>query len=479
MHKLGTIDISIIIIYAILCLVVAFKYVGKIRNIQEFALGGTFSTRVLAATLFATYTGAGLLLGYIERVYAVGLIFALTAIIEPISWLVTAKFVCNNIEYFKKSGCLSIGDIMQLLYGNIGRWTANILSIAYSVGVIAIQIKATGYLLEYFLYIPERYGAVIGFAIVVTYAYFGGIRAVVFTDALQSLVFLVGIPAACFAAYYALGGYTELINHIPLKHRTVDLTHDNIILLISCVIYSVTPLSSIAYVQRFLIAKSTIQLKQALYYAFFIAIPFYVIIILTGFVTLATIPDHSPQLAFYELITNNLPIGIKGLVIAGILAAIMSTSDSYLNSASVMLSRNIIKPLMPNMSDKTELGLAKFATLLFSFIALFLAFMGQGLAKILWLTENFWTPFIVVPLIAGFLKFRTNSTSFKGSLIIALIFVCSGRIIAGEFGIVSIAFGLFGSAIGLLGTHKLQGKSLGKSTQIKDTKKAPMEFYRS
>lgn len=456
MNKLNIIDTTVIVIYAILCLFIAFRVIGKIRNIQEYAIGGVFSTRVLAATLFATYTGAGVLLGYIEKVYEIGLFFTFIILTEPLIWIITARVFTKNIEYFKRKGCMSISDIMQLLYGSFGKWVSNILSIALSVGVIAIQIKAIGYLSQYFLGLPEYVGAFIGFAIVIIYSFFGGIRAVIFTDVLQSLVFLVGIPTACFIAYYNLGGYTEIINTIPEHHKAIELTRDNIMLIVCCALYNLIPFTEIAFVQRFLIAKDSTQLKNALYYAFLLTVPFYVIIVLAGFVTLATVPDTTANLAFYELITTNLPTGIKGLVVAGLLAAIMSTADSFLNSASVMFAHNIMKPIFPNISARTELSLAKLATIFFSLLALIIAFTGESLAKIMWVAENFWTPFIVIPLVAGFLKFYTNSTSFKVSLFFALAGVMIGGYIAGEFGRISGFFGLMGSTIGFFGSHYLQ-----------------------
>lgn len=466
LHKLGLFDVCILVFYMILCFVVAFKNMGKIRNIKEYAMGGAFSTRVLAATFFATFTGAGPILGYIEKIHEVGLLFALAIILEPITWFTTSKILSNNIEYFKAKGCMSVSDIMQVLYGSSGKWVCNVLSIGLSIGTIAVQIKAIGYLSEYFIGLPEVYGAVMGFAIVVAYSFFGGIRAVIFTDVLQSLVFLVGIPIACFTAYYTLGGYTELINNIPQKHKVLEMSQSDTIMLISCLLCTLIPFSGLAFVQRFLIAKDSVQLRAALHHTFLIAIPFYFIIILTGFITVASLPAMESKLAFYELVTNNLPLGVKGLVIAGLLAAIMSTADSYLNSASVMFAHNIAKPLFPSISPRIELWLAKLATLIFSAISLWMTFMGGNLIELMWLSENFWTPFVVVPLLAGFLKFYTNTLSFVGSLIIAFFFLWLGKYISGEFGIVSAFLGIIGSAIGLIVAHKLQQLPVSRTQDI-------------
>lgn len=462
MHKLNIIDAFVIAAYIILCLFIAFRSIGKIKNIRDYTIGGNFSTRVLAATFFATFTGAGVILGYIERIHEVGLIFAAAMIFEPIAWIVTAKVFCNNIDYFKNKGCMSISDIMAVLYGDAGKWTSNISSLLLSIGTIALQIKAIGYLSEYFLGVPEIYGAMLGFAIVLTYSYFGGIRAVIFTDVLQSIVFLVGIPIACFAAYYSLGGYTALISHLPSSHKAIEMSSDNIMLLVGGMIYSLLPLSELAFVQRFLIARNAEQLRKALHHTFLLAIPFSMIVALTGFITVASISDTSSRLAFYELITNHLPVGIKGLVIAGLLAAIMSTADSFLNSASVLFAHNIMKPLFPRMEKSTELRLAKIASIAFSVLGLTLAFTGESLAKILWISENFWAPFTIVPLAAGFLKFYTNSTSFLGSLICAIAFIFLGRLVAGEFGIVSMIFGIAGNAFGLFFTHFMQARLMGR-----------------
>jgi solute:Na+ symporter, SSS family len=462
---LSLIDNAVIFAYSITCIIIAFLCAGKITSLKEYALGGRYSDKILTATFFATSTGAATILGSIEKINASGLLYAIIELSSPLAWLSTAFIFSRNISFFKNKGCLSITDIMQLLYGKIGGYASNILSTAMTIGVLAIHIKAIGYVSLYFLGVSELHGAIIGLLVIVIYSYFGGVRAVIFTDALQAIVFLVGIPAACFTAFYSLGGYTQFIESIPAPHKVIELTNENILTLGSCFIFSIIPFTEVAYVQRFLIAEDIQQLKRALYNTFLLLLPFYLILILTGFITIAISPESSSKLAFFDLITNHLPIGIKGLVVAGLIAAIMSTADSFLNSASVMFAHNIVRPLLPKISEKTELQAAKFGTILLSIVSFILAYSFTSIVQLIWIYENCWPPFIIAPLVAGFFRFYTTEKSFIVSLLFAASFLILSRYVSGQFNIFTAVMGMTGSAIGLIVGHYSQGFQLKRGDE--------------
>lgn len=460
--KLHLIDLSIIALYLIFCLALGLKKFSSVKNIRDYTLGDAMiPSTTLMATLFATYIGAGSTVGNIEKIHSMGLIFALAMAFSPLIWLTTAKIFANHIEYFKRQGCMSISDVMGVLYGNYARWFTSVMYLVMSIGILAMQVTAIGYLLHYFLGISKLVGILIGFGALTLYSTLGGIRAVVATDVFQSLILFIGIPAACFAAYFDIGGYSALISKLPATHTTVDWSNANLALFLSLIVYFIIPVSSGSYIQRFLMAGDSKQLKKALYSNALISIPFVLIICMVGFIVKAKAPDINSNTAFFYLIDNHLPPVIVGLVIAGILAAIMSTADSWLNTASVLVAHDIIKALFPKISDKRELLIARLSVIGLGALATFLAVSeNKSILGLEWLVSNFWEPLVLVPIALGFLKLRNNPKSFGFGILVGISSVLAGRYITGEFATLSLLAGIIGTSTSMVIAHYAQGLHL-------------------
>ncbi|MHC0449568.1 MAG: hypothetical protein ACRY3E_05785, partial [Candidatus Lariskella arthropodorum] len=145
------IDSIIVSIYLVLCIFIGlYKSKSKsVRTLKEYTLGrGYFSNIVIITTLFTTHIGAVSVMGGIEEVYTLGMFFVVTRLLSPLFWLIMARIYGDNIDQFRN--LMSLSDIMVLLYGKIGRWITNIFSMLLSIGVVAIQAKAMGYLVNYF-----------------------------------------------------------------------------------------------------------------------------------------------------------------------------------------------------------------------------------------------------------------------------------------------------------------------------------------
>ena len=449
------IGVTIICAYLIGCLIVGFYKSRKIKNITEYTLGGKkFATIVIVSTIFATHIGASSTIGTVEKVYSLGLFFAVVCFFSPLLWLIMVQIFGKNIDQF--NGCLSISDVMGKLYGETGRWITNTAAMVLSFGAVGIQVLATGYIFNYFLGMSHLNGILIGMGVLVCYSTFGGVRAVALTDVFQFFVFFVAIPVACIFALDDIGGFEGLVEKLPPDHLTIDLTSQNIWLFLSLMIYNLTPLVGGAFIQRFLIAQNSKQLIKSLKIIASVHLPLTIVICLIGFIMKANAPDIDPSTAFMYFVERYLYVGIKGLMIAGMLAVIMSTADSWLNYASILCAHDVCKRLFPDISDKQELNIARLSTLGIGIVGIFIALKGKGIMELVWAADNFWIPLITVPLSAGFLKFRTNSKSFIASSVVAVSFTCLGAYIEGTFATISLVLGLIGSTIGLFGMHYYQ-----------------------
>lgn len=467
MHNLHAIDIAVIISYLIGCLIIGFISSKKIQNIKDYAVGRYVPTVMLIGTFLATDIGAGSTVGVVEKVYSMGLLFAIAIMFKPMFWLIASTLFSKKIEYFRSKGCISVSDIIEVLYGKTARWITNIMAIAMSIGILALQISAMGYLFGYFLDISPTHCALLAFSVLVTYSFFGGIRAIILTDVVQAAIFFIGIPMACFMAYSDLHmSYSEILASLPASHSSIDITVPNVLILLSMILHSMLAIVDGPIVQRYLMASNEKQAKQVFKTCFMLAVPIIFVICFVGMIMKLKAPEINPSTAFFFLIDNYLPVGAKGFLIAGILAAIMSTADSWLNTASVLCAHDILRKIFPKISDKREVLYARLSVLFISAISAYLALnSGHSILGLMWMVDNFWTPVVLVPVVAGFASFRTNGTSFVASFGGAIIFVLIGRYITGEFATVSTSLGVIGCALGLFGAHFVQKLSRKKELE--------------
>jgi signal transduction histidine kinase len=210
-------------------------------------------------------------------------------------------------------------------------------------------------------------------------------------------------------------------------------------------------------IQKFLIAKDSSQLKKALGMITLISIPFSGAFYLIAYKMKATFHSLPANEVLLHFITILPPI-LKGLMVAGLLAIIMSMAEANINSTSIILVNDILKVLYPNLSHIKQLICLRMATLTLSISSLVLINLNNNILGLIWLVANFWNPIIVIPALSGFLGFRTNSKSFIISVIIAMVFTIIGRLLTGEFAITSVGLGIIGSTIGLFAAHYWQVK---------------------
>ena len=116
-------------------------------------------------------------------------------------------------------------------------------------------------------------------------------------------------------------------------------------------------------VQRTLGAKNLREGQLGALFAGFLKMPNLFLMILPGLIALKLYPDlETPDLAFPTLAFDLMPIGIRGLIMAALIAAIMSSLDSALNSASTLVVKDFVQPLKPDLKEETLVSLGRIVT---------------------------------------------------------------------------------------------------------------------
>ncbi|MCA9425710.1 MAG: sodium/solute symporter [Candidatus Omnitrophica bacterium] len=183
------------------------------------------------------------------------------------------------------------------------------------------------------------------------YTAMGGLAAVVYTDALQVVVLVLGSVILTLVGLDKVGGWAGLIENanVPVEHLSMvkPVTHPD---------YPITGYfignlfgAGMFYwcmdqsiVQRALGAKSIDHGRKGAILAGFLKITPVFIFVLPGVIALALFPGIENDAAFPTMVSNLLPVGVRGIVLAGLLAALMSSLDSTLNASATLVTRDFI-----------------------------------------------------------------------------------------------------------------------------------------
>jgi solute:Na+ symporter, SSS family len=415
------IDSIIIASYLAITLFIGI-YAGRgVKTMRDFAIASkTYSTPIMVATITATLIGGQSILGVSEEIFKNGMVYFFVSLGFVVNCLLIAFIVAPRVVRFDYA--ISVGDIMHKHYGKFGRILTGLAGMITAAGYIGGQVSGIGFILQSFFDVSYAVGAFIGVSIVIIYSSFGGIRAVTATDIIQFIVLIIAVPMIAHEGINMIGGFDVLIAKIPETHLTFTPNTQTSWYFITTFLTFSMPFLNPAMMQRLLMVQDIKQAKNSMLTTGIIETIFFAIVAIISFCALIMKPDLDPHLVVTYMIGDILPVGIKGFVVTGMLAILMSTADSYLNVAGISFVHDVVRPLKKTkMLDNSELFLTKISTLIIGAIALVAALNLQSVMDIVLNFVSFWGPIIVVPLYAVIFGFKVESRAFIASSIVGII----------------------------------------------------------
>ena len=439
-------DLNLLIVIAYLIFIILIGvYSGRdVKNISEYAVyHRSYSAFIIFATLSASFIGGGFTIGNAEKVYLFGIASSLVLWGFSLKEILVARYIAPKMGQFREA--LSIGDILYAGYGKVGKIGGGIFSLLFCMGLVGAQVGAIGYIFEVLLDIPRFWGVIIGFGIILVYVTIGGIRAVIITDIIQFLIIAIGLPLTLIYGIWQLGGVESMLAHIPADHLTLlgSMSVVGFVSLFLSFLFGETLVPP--YVQRLLIAKSTAHAARGTLWSGIFSIPFFVLTGLIGLVALGLEPNLNANLAMPYTVSEVLPIGIKGLVVAAIISITMSSADSFLNSAGVALTHDIIVVLKKKqLSERQKLRWARIGTFVIGLFAVFFALKVESVLDALLLAYNFWAPTVLPLIVAAIYGFRASSRVFVFSAAAGILgMLCWQYLLDNPWGLNSLIVGVF------------------------------------
>lgn len=336
------------------------------RRLGWAAVGfSLFASNISSTTLIglsgSAYTG-GLAISAYEWMAAPALVF--------LAWAVIPRYLELKIytipEYFGRCfhrACRPYFSIVTVL-GNLFIETAG--------AVYAGALVLTSLFPSFSLW---QAGGILAF-LAGLYTAAGGLAAVVYTDVLQAVVLLVGASLSTWLIVQEAGGMTTIEEAVPgyffrlnrpLDDPTMPWTGMWLGVPVLCLFYWCV---NQYVVQRVLGARNLQHARWGAIFAALLKLPVLFIMILPGIAARVVYPElDNPDRVFPTMITTLLPAGVRGLVLAGFIAAIMSSVDSSLNSASTLVTMDFVQVWRENLSDRALGRIGQSVTLVFMTIS--------------------------------------------------------------------------------------------------------------
>ncbi|WP_204352976.1 sodium:solute symporter family protein [Salinicola peritrichatus] len=335
-----------VIAYILLMIVIGLYFSRrKVHDDTDFIVAGrSLSTMVLTATLLATFVGSGSIVGGASFVFQHGpgaaiFFFAGT----PIAALVVYFLLARKM---RRSRATTIPGLIEERFGPTARSIASLIILLAYVGIVSYQFTGAGQALNLAFGLPVWQGVLIAAVVMIGLATMGGLVSVAYTDYLSAVIIFGSMLIALPLVLTRLGGLDGMLEALPATHRTLLGGLSSWQALGYFLPLFLLILGDQNLFQRFAAARDPATAKKA---AMGLVIAS---IVCTGLITLLVCatrvmyPDITPSTAMMTLAQQGLPTVVGGLLLASIVALLLTTGNSYLLSASASLTQDILGGLL-------------------------------------------------------------------------------------------------------------------------------------
>ncbi len=367
---LGTLDLGILITYFIIVLFLGLWLSRREKNQgADFFVGGrSFGWFAVGASLFASNISSEHLIGLAADGFRSGLA------VGNYEWgavLILMLLGGVFVPFYIGAKISTMPEFLQKRYGLGARMYLSIVTIVANVLVrISVALFAGGLVLQNLFGINMWVAIVVLSLVTVAYTAVGGLKAVVYTDVLQAIILLIGTTALTWISLDKVGGWDALQSGLDASYFDMVRPADDPEMSWVGLVLGV-PVLGVWYwctdqviVQRVLGAKNMYHARMGTLFAAGLKILPVFLFVLPGLCGRLLFPEVESKSIFPVMVEQLLPIGLKGLVSAALIAALMSSIDSTLNSTGTLVSLDLFKHFKPNATEKETLRFGQLTTVL-------------------------------------------------------------------------------------------------------------------
>jgi SSS family solute:Na+ symporter len=364
------------IYFLALVAVAVWVMLQKNNNTEDYFLAGrNVGWFVIGASIFASNIGSEHVVGLAGTGFESG---APMAHYELHAWIVLL-LGWLFLPFYIRSGAFTMPEFLEKRFDSRSRWFLSLFSlVAYVLTKVSVTIYAGGIVVSELLAIPFWYGAIGIVLFTGVYTVVGGMKAVIYTETLQTIILILGSIIITYLGLQEVGGWSafrETVIEVSPDHFNMwrpmsDPDFPWTGLLFGGTIVGIWYWCTDQYIVQRTLAANNIKIgrRGAIFGAYLKLLPI-LIFLVPGIIAFA-LSIQNPEIfsvdkadrAFPMLVKTLLPVGLKGLVAGGLMAALMSSLASVFNSCSTIFTIDIYKKLKPNKSEKSLLTTGKIAT---------------------------------------------------------------------------------------------------------------------
>jgi SSS family solute:Na+ symporter len=459
------IDLSIFVLYLIFMLGVGFYFLRKNKSNEDYFVGGrSMSAGHIGFSVVATDVGGGFSIGLGGLGFMMGLSgswMLFTGLLG--AWLSAVLLIPKIYPIAKKHNFLTFPETLLFHYGKRVALVAGIISFIGYLGFTSSQILAGAKLASAtFPGITITNAALIMGTIAIVYTVIGGIKAVIYTDTIQWIILMVGLLFIGLpVGYHYIGGWEAIQTYVPANFTS--LTNITFIQIFNWMI-TIVPIWFVGMTlyQRIYACKDLKTAKKAWRIAGLFEWPIMAFMgVALGlfsrvayeqgmFTSLGYPPSVAldAELGLPMLLSNMLPVGLMGLMIAAYFSAIMSTADSCLMAASGNLITDVFNYFNPKPNGN-PIRRSQYITLVIGVVAVLLATVMHSVLDLMLYSYAFMVSGLLVPVIGTLVCKKPSSRAALFAMITGgtttLLLIISG--IDLPLGLDANFYGIFLSAI--------------------------------
>jgi SSS family solute:Na+ symporter len=375
----------LVAIYLLASIAIGLLSARKVHNAKDYITAGrNLPLPMVLAMVFATWFGAETVLGISATFLEGGFRGLISDPLGASICLVIFGLIFARPLY--RMNLLTLGDFFRIRYNKQTEMILSLCIVISYLGWVAAQITALGLVFNVLSYdmITQTQGMLIGAGVVLLYTLFGGMWSVAITTFVQMIVIVIGLLVVTWMAGDMAGGFDKVISSASAAGKFEFLPRLEWVDMIAWIAALVTRgLGSIPQQDVFARANSSKNESVAVWgttlggisYFFFAAVPLFLAYSATMIdpELVARYLDKDSQLILPMFILEKMPFVMQVVFFGALLSVIMSTASATLLAPSVTFSENILKSVVPHMSDKQFLWVTKLTVACFAVIVTFYA----------------------------------------------------------------------------------------------------------
>ncbi|SEI24218.1 sodium:solute symporter [Pseudomonas asplenii] len=411
-------DIVVVLFYAAGMLLLGYYGMRKAKTHEDYLVAGrNLGPTLYMGTMAATVLGGASTVGTVRLGYVHGI---------SGFWLCAALglgIIALNLFLAKPLLKLKIFTVTQVLekrYTPLARQASAVIMLAYALMIGVTSTLAIGTVLQVLFDLPFWISVLLGGGVVVVYSTIGGMWSLTLTDIVQFIIKTVGLMFILLPiCLYRVGGWDELVSKLPSSSFSfTTIGWDTIITYFMIYFFGILIGQDIW--QRVFTAKDEQVAKYAGSVAGVYCIAYGLACALIGMAAHVLIPHlDNVNNAFAAIVKLSLPDGIRGLVIAAALAAMMSTASAGLLAASTVLTEDLLPKLCGG--KQSSLALNRLFTCLTGLVVLGIALVVSDVISALTLAYNLLVGGMLIPLIGAIYWKRATTAGAISSMTLGFI----------------------------------------------------------